>query len=133
MNPLRIAACALACLAALSPTALAQDEGEPAKKEKLAVIQIGEELSIVDADEVPATQKRLAQEYKTALEAWNEAKKQAAKNKTKFADPKPQARKLKVIANNLRSREEAQEKLDKLEGARKKKEEVKSDKADDGA
>jgi hypothetical protein len=132
MNPLRIAACALACLAALSPAALAQDEEEPPKKEKFAVIQIGEELSIIAADEVDATQKKLAQEYKSALEAWNEAKKAAAKNKAKFTDPKPQARKVKVVANNVRSREEAQEKLDKLEAARKKKEEVKTDKGDGG-
>lgn len=111
----------LVLLAALANGARAQDEGQDdPKPTKYAVVQTGDELAVMEASLVDEHKKKVASDHAAATKAWQDAKAAAQKNKDKFADKKPAPAKVKVLVNNLESKEEADAVLQKLQAKVKK-------------
>lgn len=84
--------------------AVAQKKQKPVPKAKpvmCAVVQIDGEYDVVVKTEVAALKKKLAGEHKRALADHKAAKAAAKKNKEKFTDPQPKARKLKLIKASI--------------------------------
>lgn len=110
MKSVQKVACAVALLAGIAPALRAQDEAKVTKKPeptaKYAVVQVGKEISVVEASTVAAMREKIAAENKASMEAWTKAKDAAAAAKKPFSEKQPAAKSLKVIGDQL-TKEEA--------------------------
>ena len=83
------------------------DKTAVAKVEMYAVVQIGEELSVVKKSDLANLKKSTAEEDKKKMKDYEEAKKAATKNKESFDLPKPVKRSVKILKNSLKSEQAA--------------------------
>jgi colicin import membrane protein len=108
------------------PPAKVEGQDKEAPKETWAVVKVGDQMKAMKASEVEATKKKNEADHKAAMAKYEEAKKAAEANKTKFDQPAPVAQVLTVLAKDFKSADEADAQLKKLkaeEDARKKAEE----------
>jgi hypothetical protein len=84
------------------------------KAETYAVIQIGEEIKVVPGSQLASEKKRVAEDYKREMKAYQDSKKEAGKGKDKVEIPKPVQKKVKVLKSSCKSEKEAIEYRDKL-------------------
>ncbi len=90
-------------------------EDRPEKPTLYAVVQVGDAVEVLPADEVKARKEAVAEADKADAEKWNAAKKAAAKAKEKFAEPKPKKTSFKVHGAKYKSPDEANEAKAKIE------------------
>jgi len=83
------------------------------KPASYAVVQIGNDVKVVKADQLSSLKKQVRDEYAKAQKNYQAAKKAAAKQKRKFEGEKPVRKKLKVLSNHLKSEAAANEAMQK--------------------
>ena len=92
--------------------------------DSFSVIQIGNEVKVVKSSEVAGLREKSNEDFKKALQAFEDAKKAATKAKKKFADNKPVKPSFKTLFTALKSQADATAKRDKeaqrLEAQKKK-------------
>lgn len=93
------------------------DRPKKQKKEKYAVVHIGERVQVMLQSEVVPARKQVDQDYREAVQSWQQAKRDAKKSKEKFTDKKPVPTVFKIVASNLASEEAAEAKRKKYEAA----------------
>lgn len=93
------------------------------KAETFAVIEIDSSVKVVTKSELARLQKEVEEEYKKAVQAYNQARKNAVRKKQKFSDPSPKKRKVKVIGSSFKSEEKAITFMEKFLAKKKKGEE----------
>ena len=99
--------------------------GGAVKAEPYVVVQTGDDLQVMTRSEFLAAKKSALDKYKQDKKDYDDAKKQAAKNKEKFDGPKP----VKVLPKQVGSTYKTKEEADKAcEKRRQEKEEGKGDK-----
>ncbi len=86
-----------------------------AEREVYAIVQVGDEVRMVQADEVQALADEVKKSNTEALKQWNDAKKIAKDEDRKFEDPKPKPERFKVLAKSVNGRREAAETRDKYQ------------------
>ena len=84
------------------------------KTETYAVIQIGEEIKVVPGSQLASEKKRVAEDYKREMKAYQDSKKEAGKGKDKVEIPKPVQKKVKVLKSSCKNQKEAIEYREKL-------------------
>ena len=91
--------------------------GKPAetKVEAYLIVQVDADSRVVKKTELDALKKKADSDFKSAMSAWNDAKKAALKDKKKFTNPSPKKSVVKQIAGPFKSESEAQAALSKLQ------------------
>lgn len=110
----------IAVLTLASPYLAAQKNPPKAKKDAHIVMEVDGSIRVISQDSAADFKKTLKQNYKDAVTSYNEAKKQAKKEKRKFTDPKPKKPKTKNHGT-FKSKALADEFVTKLEAKREKK------------
>ncbi|MCA8954511.1 MAG: hypothetical protein KDC87_00470 [Planctomycetes bacterium] len=108
-----------ACFGALAtPDAAAQKKKSTpkAKSEKYNVVQVDAEYRVVKKSGMKALTAEVDAQYKTAQREYDAKAKEAKKAKTKFTDPRPKKKKIKIVKGNLASEQEANDVMAKLKG-----------------
>ncbi len=107
-------------LAARQSAAMAQaptgktGTGKPAGKvETYCVVQIDDEVSVIKKANLAGLRKSTAEEDKRAAKEYENAKKEAKKNKEKFDTTKPIPRKVKMLKDGFKSEQDAADWKDK--------------------
>jgi hypothetical protein len=90
-------------------------KGTGSKAELYAVVQIGDEIKVISKSEVNAEKDRLRKQFTQDKKTYEDAKKEAAKNKEKFDEPKPESRNytLRVLKSSCKTEQEANDYRDK--------------------
>lgn len=115
MKMLQVTSSLLVLLTGIVGAPRAQDDAkEDARTTKYAVVQTGDQLAVLDVSQLEEHKKKVAADFEAATKAWQDAKKAAQKSKTRFTEKKPAPIKVKVVANNLPSKEAADAALEKL-------------------
>ena len=81
-----------------------------------SVVQIEEDYKIVTKSELEDLKKKAKADYKKEMDKYKGAAKAAQKEKQKFEDPKPVEQKIKVVKTGLKSKDEADAFLERLQG-----------------
>ena len=107
-------------------TALAQSRGgkggrpdtgaSKPKAEAYVVVQVGDRAEVVKKAEVNAFKKRLDEQFRAEVKAWEEAKRSAAKSKQPFDQPKPKKPAVKIHKKTFKSESEAKSYAESLRG-----------------
>ena len=95
-------------------SAFGQGTKAKTKAETYAVIQIGEEIKVIVGSQLASEKKRVAEDYKRDMKAYQDSKKNAGKGADKVEVPKPVLKKVKVLKSSCKSEKEAIEYRDKL-------------------
>jgi hypothetical protein len=85
-----------------------------AKSETYVVVQVGDRAEVVKKSEVNAYKKRLDEQYRAEVKAWDEAKRAAAKGKQPFDQPKPKKPAIKIHRKTFKTEGEAKTFADSL-------------------
>lgn len=108
----------LLVVGALATATVAQRGGGryamPAAKGNHVVVQVENKLSIVRKSQVAWYKQQLGTLNMQAMKQWKDARKEAKKNKVKFATKKPTKKKLKVVNANSKTEEAARKILEAL-------------------
>jgi len=91
------------------------------KKETYVVLDMDGKLRVASKSELSTLRKQANDGYKQALKDYNQAKKDAAKKKMKFEDPKPQKSTIKTVGPSFATQDQAQEYLQKMLAKKTKK------------
>ena len=83
------------------------------KADTWAVIETNGSVKVVAKSELIRLQKEIESEYKKAVQANNKARKDAARTKQKFTDPRPKKQKIKVLGQSFKSEEIAKSFMEK--------------------
>ncbi len=89
------------------------------KTEPLTLLLVGADYRIVPKSAVAQVKKTAAEDYKYAMKRWQAARKEAAKNKEAFEQPKPRKPTVKVIKSGFKSEEDARAHQDKVQAKAK--------------
>jgi hypothetical protein len=92
-----------------------------AKGEAYVVVNVDGSLRVASKSELASMKKDAAEGYKRAVKEHAQAKKDAAKRKQKFDDPKPKKSTIKSVGKSFASKEQAEEYLQKLLAKKSKK------------
>jgi hypothetical protein len=95
------------------PARVAQKTDKPKSTILFVVVQIDGDYQVVEKAKVKEVEKSLREAFKDETKQWNEAKKQAAKEKQKFTDPKPVMKKVKIHSATFKSEEDAGKYIEK--------------------
>jgi hypothetical protein len=93
---------------AFDATAATAAKAAAQRKEVYMVVQIGDDISVIAKSQQNEEQKRVALQYKDELKAYEQAKKEATKNKEKGELVKPVKHIVKILKNGLKSQQEAE-------------------------
>ena len=88
----------------LAAPGFAQKKDKPAPKAKpvmVSVVQVDGDYRVVKKEELATLKKELKAEHKEALARHKQAAADARKNKEKFKEPAPKAKKLKVVKPSI--------------------------------
>jgi hypothetical protein len=91
------------------------------KPTSYAIVDVGGEMKIVEKSELSEMRKRADDNYRQAVKDHAQARKDAAKKKEKFTDPRPQKATIKTVGPIFKSKEKAGEYLQKMREKKDKK------------
>jgi len=103
--------------------------GARGKAETFAVIAIDGSVKVVTKSELASLRKEMEAEYKKAVQAYNKARKTAAKLKQKCTDPRPKKQQIKVLGPSFKSMEKARTFMEKYLAKKQKKDSRKKKKS----
>ncbi|MCB9881886.1 MAG: hypothetical protein H6834_08860 [Planctomycetes bacterium] len=107
----------LIALLGLAAPVTAQDK---TKKDPFVVVETSGEFQTMKKSEVAEYKKRVEAEYKEAVKAHDEAKKEAAKKKEKFTQPKPAKPAVKAHGGTFETEQEAADYIQKVKSKGKR-------------
>jgi hypothetical protein len=110
---------AFGLLCAGNSAALAQ-RPKAEKVELYVVVDIDGELSVMTKTEQVELSKKAVADFKESMKAYAEARKEAAKNKEQFDEPKPVMQKVKAMGRPYKTQELAEAQMEKLLEARER-------------
>ena len=81
---------------------------KPAKPTLYAVVRVNGELKVMTRSEATSLQKKLRDDFKIAMKEYDNGRREAAKKRGKFGEPRPTMPKVSILRSNFKSLEAAE-------------------------